>query len=298
MGCLRDAADRELIQYNCIYEPLLRFEERKRNFVNFGSNPKALAGTYAHEGALYHERKARGAYRGPNVDRLPPSASAMHSKGTNFFPRRNGQQVQFKDLSLEQFREVDRRMRGPGQRTQNVIYLSKAQRLRYMVDVQLDGSLIWMRDGSDVNCTCQTVDYDLDSGDPYIFAMDVYANLFVSSPSDMGDNASRGRYVNHSSLCAGNDVLCSGTISIRNGILRGITNFSGHYQPSADQLKNSMTILRNAGVSMNGVLVRVYVDQGGQSVEEQWDGALFLAGGNGPKFPQRKDFQQYADRTV
>ena len=62
--------------------------------------------------------------------------------------------------------------------------------------------------------------------------------------------------MNHSTLCAGRDVICAGTISIKNGVLRGITNTSGHYQPNTDALTQLLRKLRDEdGVNLNTVIV-------------------------------------------
>lgn len=52
----------------------------------------------------------------------------------------------------------------------------------------------------------------------------------------------------HSSYLAGNAVLCAGSIDIRNGVVRGIYNDSGHYMPSEDKLVAALETLRMYGV--------------------------------------------------
>jgi hypothetical protein len=75
----------------------------------------------------------------------------------------------------------------------------------------------------------------------FIYACDRYGSLFLVQ-NDMKDKNQNDLQLNHSTLLAGNEVLCAGTISIKKGALMGITNLSGHYQPDTNALT---TMLRD-----------------------------------------------------
>ena len=57
----------------------------------------------------------------------------------------------------------------------------------------------------------------------------------------------------HSSYMGGGDVLCGGRIFVKEGVLVGIDNASGHYQPTADQLRQGVRELKRQGVSLSGL---------------------------------------------
>jgi hypothetical protein len=59
----------------------------------------------------------------------------------------------------------------------------------------------------------------------------------------------------HSSYLSGDTVLCTGTIQIQNGIIKGIANDSGHYQPTLDHLANVLQAFRMYGVDARSVAV-------------------------------------------
>ena len=57
----------------------------------------------------------------------------------------------------------------------------------------------------------------------------------------------------HSSYMGGGDVLCGGRIFVKKGVLVGIDNSSGHYQPTADHLRQCIRELERQGVSLRGL---------------------------------------------
>lgn len=58
----------------------------------------------------------------------------------------------------------------------------------------------------------------------------------------------------HSSYLAGDSVLCTGTIQIENGFVKGVANDSGHYQPSLDHLLNVAQTLKMQGCFMPSIV--------------------------------------------
>jgi hypothetical protein len=90
---------------------------------------------------------------------------------------------------------------------------------------------------------------------PYMYSCDRYGNIFIVREGEF-DRDGKKVQLNHSTLCAGRDVVCAGTISIKNGNLRGITNTSGHYSPDTEALSRVLRKLRDDdGVNLNNVIV-------------------------------------------
>jgi hypothetical protein len=242
------------IRFPDLFRALSTFEHRKANPV--GGQATGPQGVYAHESSLYSLNKSQGRFSNPAAPRLTGSATLLQpelykldnpkhasykafTKSSIKEPSRKGL---FKELTEQQFRELDKLCLGQF----NVLYLSKIQRLQFMLIVEdgllkrHDGSLITLMPGATVHTELEKCPY----------AADKYGNIFVTSETDHP-----GVKINHTTLCAGHEVLCAGTISIKNGELRAISNNSGHYQPSTAQLLQVLTLLMEAGVPMENVLV-------------------------------------------
>jgi hypothetical protein len=57
-------------------------------------------------------------------------------------------------------------------------------------------------------------------------------------------------------MLAGNEVLCAGTISIKDGVLKGVSNLSGHYAPDTAALTTMLREWQNAdAVPLDRVVV-------------------------------------------
>ena len=199
----------------------------------------ALKAVYAHEGTAYKNLKAQGQFVDPGQPRFAPSATLFHSQGVD--DRRVADTAfamgkkKFSDLSFEEFMELDRLLASQYQ----VLYMSKRQRLSYMAAVE-DGRFYRATDGSVIDMPGTTVDDDLGQGrngekDTTLYACDRYGNLFLVR-AGLKDKNGNSVQLNHSTLLAGNEVLCAGTISIKKGALVGITNLSGHYMPDTNAL--------------------------------------------------------------
>jgi len=72
-----------------------------------------------------------------------------------------------------------------------------------------------------------------------MWAMDVYGNFMATA----GGAQVNGAQYNHSSLNAGNNVLCAGTVIITNGVIMEIDNQSGHYRPTRQNLHTALNVL-------------------------------------------------------
>jgi hypothetical protein len=223
-----------------------------------------LKEVYANEGLAYQQLKAQGQFVDPTQRRMVPSASLMGPKITTVSrkdPRIGGSP--FRTLNFNDYMKLDTLLASQ----YRVLYMRKIQRLRYMVAVE-DAMLFWADAGTPVDMPGSTVLVDLgqgrgktaSEGDRFergtqLYACDRFGNLFVVA-NNLDDENGTKIQVNHSTMCAGKEVLCAGTISIKNGTLRAISNLSGHYQPNTDALTRMLTMLRDqGGVNVDQVVV-------------------------------------------
>jgi len=244
---LYNEAQLELRQYPLIAKTLDQYARKK------GAGPKRSTGlkdVYAHEGKAYKNLKAQGQFVDPGQPRFAPSATLMNSKSDDTRVQNTtfGMGKTFTNLTYEEFIELDRLLASQYQ----VLYMSKMQRLSHMVAIE-DGKFYRAIDGSEIDMPGNTVESDLGVAQgagkseeehrkaTRIYACDRYGNLFFVK-NDMKDKNQQSVQLNHSTLLAGNEVLCAGTLSIKKGTLFGITNLSGHYQPDTNALT---TMLRD-----------------------------------------------------
>ena len=82
-----------------------------------------------------------------------------------------------------------------------------------------------------------------------IYVMDERGDLWVSFDA-------HPRKLHHSSLLSGAPVAAAGEMLIFNGILYGINNYSGHYQPPPIVIDRALSVLKERGVSTTGLLVK------------------------------------------
>ena len=75
----------------------------------------------------------------------------------------------------------------------------------------------------------------------------IYATMHSADPT--------AGSVFHSAYSAGNEILCSGTLGIKQGVLTYIDNSSGHYKPTAEQLSLCIQSLRTSGVDISNLTV-------------------------------------------
>lgn len=232
---VRNEAHHTLGQYPLVQQALDRYARNKAG----GPKPTLhrLKKVYAHEGAAYQQQKeqlkAQGQFVDPGQPRYAPSASLIGNSDN-----RDDRRVQntafangktFADLDFTEFMELDRLLG----RQYKVLYMTKIQRLQYMAACE-NGRFFNVTAGAEIDMSGSTVDDDLERGVLRLYACDRYGNLFIVAEN----HTVKGQkvQVNHSTLLGGREVLCAGTISIKRGILRGITNLSGHYKPDGAAL--------------------------------------------------------------
>ncbi|MGQ0700409.1 MAG: hypothetical protein ACT4PZ_19495 [Panacagrimonas sp.] len=131
-----------------------------------------------------------------------------------------------------------------------VSYLKKAQRYKFMVAI--DHGLIVDRKDRPLS----TVDAIWGRAQDHLWAMDAYANMYVFDVDPAGRNLTGLDQVNHSTVNAGKGVICAGMIAVDQGVLKVITNTSGHYKPSKQDLARALEILVGEGLNLSQAEVR------------------------------------------
>lgn len=81
----------------------------------------------------------------------------------------------------------------------------------------------------------------------YLYVLDHQERLFLQIKN-------RGR-INHTSLSNGHAVLAAGSLKVKNGNITEIDTFSGHYKPTAVQLKNVLSFLKRLHVHLDQIKV-------------------------------------------
>ena len=137
-------------------------------------------------------------------------------------------QKPFGNLSFEEFRILNAFFgvhQVSGAHKQLVSFARKDERLRELMLIPINGVLFNTKG-------------EKPSGF-FIYALDKHGNLMAeSSGADYGQSN-----LNHSTLCAGREVICAGEIGLQNGHVTVISNQSGHYKPNAARLGQAIQIL-------------------------------------------------------
>lgn len=124
-----------------------------------------------------------------------------------------------------------------------VLYLKKSQRYKHMVFIE--GGDLMAADGTPVDTT--------GAGNGHVWVMDQYGNLYVH-PQSLGLDHEI-QQVNHSTMNSGREVICAGMIHVTAGKATGISNASGHYKPTKQNLVEAVTILAEEGLDMTSLEV-------------------------------------------
>jgi hypothetical protein len=130
-------------------------------------------------------------------------------------------------------------------------YADDAQRRQYAVEIT-EKALNWKSTKAPVD-TLATV-----HGDPprtALYAMSADGRIFARN---FDSQLQRGVF-QHSSFMAGEDVICAGTLKVATGRLIEISNLSGHYQPTVENLIEACWNLADAGYDCEGAYALAYL---------------------------------------
>lgn len=207
----------------------LQFLKKKSQHASgnpkYRSPTKAMAGNYAMERRHYMEG---------NKQSNPFSATLVDGEGGR----------EFKDMDYDEFKNT-----AGGMRNNSVIYLNRARRMDVMLMVE--GGRFFRADGqvakSDGNANCYYAD-------PY--AVDKYGNLYSVQLGAMKKEKVGLGQMNHSTFCAGREVICAGTIAFDDqGHLIYLSNLSGHYKPNRAHMGWYLRMLAGERVDLQNVCV-------------------------------------------
>jgi hypothetical protein len=286
INAVKQEAYLDLMQYPIVGQALQRHATRKANAGQNRNLPAAipLHAGFANEGAAYQQLKAQGQFHDPTQPRFAPSGSLLKDqygdrkvRTTNqkeFSKARfehNGVWKDFHHFSFEDFWKLAALLG----HQYKVLYINKLERLKHMVSVE-NGVFVKAIDGTPYHMPNQTVGEDLGGGLGAVssmYACDAYGNFFIG-PDFLKVNGKRVQ-INHSSYAAGHDVICAGMISIKNGVLKAISNNSGHYTPDTNKLTELLRWLESEGVDLRGVLV---YDQAQPQQTQVSQASLFING--------------------
>ena len=204
-----------------------------------------LKGSYAHERANFQAIKQDQGLHGTATPINPQGASFVHQR---FDPNAPGAAEAaaaappaiaallakgFNSLTLAEFNTLSAHFAAGGPTLgadQLVHFARKDERLREQMLVP-EGGLLYNTRGELA---------ELKWG---AYAIDRYGNLFVEKANRSWQEGQRTAQFNHSTLCAGRAVICAGTIKVSKGLITYISNESGHYKPTTQQLINAIYTL-------------------------------------------------------
>lgn len=152
-----------------------------------------------------------------------------------------------------------------------VYYLNRAQRMQYMA--YIEGGLFYDDDGLihaeiGLGLEDRVTRVRQKTATARMYAVDRNGNLFTKHIAGFD-----GTYFNHSSFCAGREILCAGTALWFGGELKYISNHSGHYKPSPSHLQNYLLLLAEEDVEVDNVCVNIKVG----NAEKCFQGSTFIA---------------------
>jgi hypothetical protein len=177
-------------------------------------------------------------------------------------------QKRVEDMDDEEFREMHRQLRSnyggilAPRFLPLVHYVRKKERINNNMLIALGGLLY--KDSA-------LIPYNSSGKDQLdIYAIDKYGNIMVA-PADGHHGNTEYR---HSSLNAGNDVICAGRMEIVLGVVKLIDNWSGHYKPSRQALVRACACLRGIH-NLNLKFTKIKVYSAATLLETTTDGEIF-----------------------
>lgn len=120
--------------------------------------------------------------------------------------------------------------------------LSDAELENHRVYVDNNGLVRSARDDSIFDTRGSSTHWAGSSGDRAIFVMDGNGNVYASKYQAVGD-------FHHSTLANGGPVAAAGEIRVIDGRVEALTNASGHYRPTADNMRQVVDEFGRHGTS-------------------------------------------------
>lgn len=271
---IRQLADQCLDALQALDPDLLAESTFNRRKINALASPgqwhqaKHLSGGYMNERLTWMRSGKTRAFAGSDVH---PTLSSEYKKKN------------FDTLSVQDYEKIANR-----HNSGKVRYLRKSHRLQYMAEPGDDGLFRRPNDdtlldsGTNIGPTNRDM-FDAFFGSQrqlWMYAMDSYGNLITREEEKRGTLAPDGlSFFNHSSFNSGREVTSAGLLLFQGGKLRWIDNNSGHYKPSAENLRNCVTLLFGEGADLSETCVGSLVFSNGRmSAIDVWSAGTYLAG--------------------
>ncbi len=214
----------------------------------FEGKTTSLSGGYQHERTSYVKSGKTAAV----------AASALHGDIDNFSTSSYKTYMKSYGEALQQ-EMVNNKAKA--QSNLQVAYLTKGDRMAYLAIPQ--GGVFRRPDGTALVST--DVNWGKRVGE--VWSMDRYGNMFVKNPLSIPN---KGRYFNHSSFNAGNDVICAGVCLFNpGGRLVYVDNGSGHYKPDSEAMRTALAFLAEEGVDLREMRVGLLNPVTGEPVSYQ-----------------------------
>lgn len=132
----------------------------------------------------------------------------------------------------------------------NAKYFGQQSREQFEVGVDAKGHIRW-KDGTLVN-TCHPATAECPAA---LFVMGDRGKIYVYSGDLLTSDLET---IHHSSLLAGAPVASAGEIFVKDGLVVGITDRSGHYLPAPDIFRQVLEELRGRGVDLQQTKVSIH----------------------------------------
>jgi hypothetical protein len=118
-------------------------------------------------------------------------------------------------------------------------------RVKYFDAAEREASRAFAWQGKLVDSAGKPLDPDLknkpDRDRESSYVMDAAGNLYLTFDHTPG-------YIHHSSMLAGAPVSCGGVMRVELGMVKLVSNYSGHYKPAPKCVKHVLTRLREMGI--------------------------------------------------
>jgi hypothetical protein len=280
-GLRNDAAGEINGLFPGLGDALFDYEDRKKQ----GARTSKLKGL----GAGYDNERKTFVAGGKKA--APFSGNKVHSvAGTK--PAKDVTDAPFEKLNPAQFNALGAKVKGVA----TMYWCSRMQRLKFRVEYSTSANQWVTINGAQVHHPIAEAKNEIAEEKEWrMYAMDRYGNLFVDEDSvqyaalrNLGNVANRKGpaeqargVMNHSSFCAGREVICAGNIYIWKGQLLHIDNGSGHYAPTRDHLRKALKSLA-ADFGMPTGYLRVGVHGVGYFTYDD-----FAKGRNTPDWPDQ-----------
>jgi hypothetical protein len=272
---------------------LVQYEDRKKGGA--AKKLQALQPGYALERQTFLESKTSGApaapFSGSKVRSLLETDAQLPT------PQYTGL-GSFHKLNTADFQTLGAKVKGGAR----MYWCNRMQRLKNRVDYWA-GTDEW-RTIAGAQVHHEVTDANSFWADDYQvrpYAMDRYGNLFVDTSSEQyaavnhlagpgkaakaADAVKARGYTNHSSICAGREVMCAGNLFIWKGQLLHIDNDSGHYAPTREHLRKAVKKLtKETGVPTAYLRVGVKLPSGALDL---YTFESFIRGRTNPDWPNQ-----------